>query len=201
MTKIVVTDLATAQGRQLLEEACSGVDVGLLIASAGFGSSGAFLESNLSVELEMIEVNCGALMAQCRFFGRRFVERKRGGIILAASLVGFQGVPFAANYAATKAYVQSLAEALHLELRRFGVDVIASAPGPVHSGFAARAKMTMNVAIDPDVVARASLRALGRTSVVTPGALSKLLTYSLAPLPRALRSRIMARVMYSMARR
>ena len=52
-----------------------------------------------------------------------------GGIVLMSSLVAFQGVPRAANYAATKAYVQSFAEALRLELKPLGVDVIASAPG------------------------------------------------------------------------
>jgi uncharacterized protein len=51
-----------------------------------------------------------------------------------------QGMPYAAHYAATKAYVQALAEALSVELAPAGVDVLAAAPGPTHSGFAADGK-------------------------------------------------------------
>jgi hypothetical protein len=70
----------------------------------------------------------------------------------------------------------------------------------VHSGVAARADMQMGAALRPDDVARATLAALGRRGTVAPGALSKLLTYSLAPLPRWGRSRILAHVMRGMTR-
>ena len=111
------------------------------------------------------------------------------------SLVGFQGTPNAAHYAATKAYVQTLAEALHVEQAPVGVDVLSSAPGPTDSGFASRAGMRMGAALTPADVAGATLEALGRRSTVLPGALSKLLTYSLVPLPRWARVRVMGRVM------
>ena len=75
-----------------------------------------------------------------------------------------------------------MAEALHVELAPFGVDVLASAPGPVRSGFANRAGMKMDMALDPVEVAQATLDALGRRITVVPGLLSKFLTYSLAPL-------------------
>ncbi len=64
-----------------------------------------------------------------------------GGIIFLSSLVSFQGVPYAANYAATKAYIQSLAEALAIEFKPFGVDVLAAVPGPVDGGFGQRANI------------------------------------------------------------
>ncbi len=127
------------------------------------------------------------------------MRRGRGGLVLFGSLVGFQGAPWAANYAATKAYVQTLAEGLHVELAARGVDVIASAPGPVHSGFAAQARMTMSAAEQPAPVARATMEALGRKMTVTPGVLSKFLTFSLMAAPRSLRSRIMGRIMRGMA--
>jgi len=148
----------------------------------------------------MFEVNCLAVLEQSVVFGRRFAKRGRGGIILMASLLGWQGVAGVAHYAATKAYVQSLAEGLHRELAPSSVDVLASAPGPVHSGFAGRAKMRMGKAETPAPVAKASLEALGRKATVIPGALSKLLTYSLLPLPRSLRVRILTGVMGNMTR-
>ena len=159
-------------------------DVGLLIASAGFGTSGPFVDARLDEELRMIDVNCRAVAALSHAFGRRFVDRKRGGIVLMSSLVAFQGVPRAANYAATKAYVQSFAEALRLELKPLGVDVIASAPGPIRSGFATRASMTMGLAQTPRDVAGATLASLGRRGIVRPGWLSKFLEASLMFLPR-----------------
>ena len=119
-------------------------------------------------------------------------------MILMASLLGWQGVPGSAHYAATKAYVLSLAEGLHRELAPQNVQVLASAPGPVNSGFANRADMRMGSADTPTTVARASLAALGRGATVVPGALGKVLSYSLAPLPRFARTRILAGVMAGM---
>jgi short-subunit dehydrogenase len=193
-------DLATRPGVDELVARTRERDVGLLIASAGFGTSGPFVDARLDEELGMIDVNCRAVAALSHAFGRRFVDRKRGGIVLMSSLVAFQGVPRAANYAATKAYVQSFAEALRLELQPLGVDVIASAPGPIRSGFATRASMTMGLAQTPRDVAGATLAALGRRGIVRPGWLSKFLEASLMFLPRWGRVRTMGFVMAGMTK-
>ena len=198
--RTVAIDLAGESGWPALAEATRDLDVGLLVAAAGFGTSGAFARADVDVEFEMLQVNCAAVLRQSHHFARRFVGRGRGGIVLMGSLVGFQGVPQSASYAATKAYVQTLAEGLHVELAPYGVDVLASAPGPVRSGFEARADMRMRAAVDPKDVARETLDALGRRMTVTPGLLSKVLTYSLVPLTRSLRSRIMGRVMDDMTK-
>lgn len=197
--RVIQQDLAAPGGPASVLASTEDLDVGLLVASAGFGSAGPFLDQDPSEEAEMIDVNARALMLLTHGFGRRFVQRGRGGLALMSSIVAFQGVPNAANYAATKAYVQSLAEGLRLELGPLGVDVVASAPGPVHSGFAARAAMTMDQAVDPALVARGTLEALGRRGTVRPGALSKLLGGALSTLPRAARVRVMANAMRGMA--
>jgi len=196
--RVIAVDLAVEAELDEVVAKTDEVDVGLLVAAAGFGTSGPFLESTLEQEEAMLAVNCGAVLVLARHFGRRFARRGRGGLVLMSSLVGFQGVPHAAHYAATKAYVQTLAEALHVELRPLGVDVLASAPGPVHSGFAARADMRMGVALQPAAVARATLTALGHTTTVAPGLLSKVLLGALVPLPRWARTRVMGRVMRGM---
>jgi short-subunit dehydrogenase len=133
-------------------------------------------------------------------FARRFVAQRRGGVIHLSSIVAFQGAPGSANYAATKAYVQSLAEALHHELKPQNVDVLACAPGPIHSGFAARAGMTMGTAQTPRDVAAATLNALGRRSTLRPGWLAKALALALTPLPRWGRVHVMGKVMAGMVR-
>jgi short-subunit dehydrogenase len=117
-----------------------------------------------------------------------------------SSLLAFQGVPRAANYAATKAFVQTFAEGLRLEMAPLGIQVLACAPGPIQSGFAERARMQMDFADKPTNVAQATLNALGRRGTVRPGLLSKTLEASLAPLPRFARSQIMARVMAGMTK-
>ncbi len=197
---VVRLDLAIETGVETLSATTHDLDVGLLVAAAGFGTSGSFLNSHLEQEIEMLNVNCRSLLGLCWYFGQRFAKQRRGGMVLMSSIVGFQGMPFAAHYAATKAYVHSLAEALYIELAPLGVEVIASAPGPTNSGFADRAGMKMGQALSPREVAKATLAALGRKSMVLPGFLSKLLTYSLVPLPRWARVRIMGRVMKSMTK-
>lgn len=198
---VVPADLATRDAAAAIAEGTAHLDIGLLVAAAGFGTSGSFIDSPLDRELEMIDVNCRAVAALTHVFGGRMGRRGRGGIVLMSSVVAFQGVPRAANYAATKAYVQSLAEGLSGELSLLGVDVIASAPGPIESGFARRAGMTLGLAETPEAVAQATLDSLGRRSLTRPGRLSKILGWSLAMLPRPTRVGVMSRVMAGMARR
>jgi uncharacterized protein len=197
---VVDLDLGLETSVERLDTATRDLDVGLLVAAAGFGTSGAFLEADLEQELEMLNVNCRALLGLSWYFGQRLAKRGGGGLLLMSSIVGFQGMPFAAHYAATKAYVQALAEGLAVELAPLGIDVLAAAPGPTHSGFASRAGMKMGAGLQPQEIAEPILAALGRRSTVLPGLLSKLLTYSLMPLPRWARVRIMGGVMKSMTK-
>lgn len=196
----VVQDLTVERSLETIVAQTDDLDVGLLVAAAGFGTSGAFLNSRLEQEIEMLNANCRSLLELTWHFSHRFAQQRRGGIVLMSSIVGFQGMPFAAHYAATKAYVQTLAEALYVELAPVGVDVIASAPGPVNSGFGDRAGMKMGKVLSASEVAQGTLKALGRKSTVLPGFLSKLLTYSLIPLPRWARVQIMGGVMKSMTK-
>jgi short-subunit dehydrogenase len=197
-TLVRPTDLADRNSAEHLAEATAGVDVGLLVAAAGYGQAGPFLDTDLRAELNLLDVNTAATLILCHRFGARFARRGRGGIVLLSSLVAFQGVPGAAHYAATKAYVQTLAEGLHAELVPHGVDILAVAPGPVHTGFADRAGMRMGRTMSPDQVVTPALRALGRRASITPGGRSKFLSWSLATLPRWGRVAMMGSVMRGM---
>ncbi|MHA7648668.1 SDR family NAD(P)-dependent oxidoreductase [Mycobacterium sp. ML4] len=197
---VVVADLSHNSGVTTVLDATAGLDVGLAVLAAGFGTTGSFAEASATAEREMIAVNVSAVGQLAQAFAARMSARRRGGIVLFGSILGWQGVAGQANYAATKAYIQSLAEGLHRELKPCGVDVLSVAPGPVHTGFAARAGLTMRSAADPDVVATAMWAALGRRITVVPGVRGKFLTSSLKMLPRQIRSIILARVMASMRR-
>lgn len=199
--RTIAADLANRAELERVVTETLELEVGLLVAAAGFGTSGDFIRGDLEAEQAMLEVNCASVLALTHHFAGRFAARGRGGIVLMSSLLAFQGVPGAAHYAATKAYIQTLAEGLHLELAPKGVQVLASAPGPVNSGFAARANMKMGAALTPREVAQGTLNALlrGRTTV-RPGLLSMFLEASLALLPRGARATLMAQVMRGMTR-
>ncbi len=197
-TIVAPVDLTEPGAADTIEDLTSRLDVGLVVLAAGFGTTGTVLETPLAAELDLLAVNVTAVMHLSHTFARRLVDRGRGGIVLFGSIVGWQGVPGQANYAASKAYVQALAEGLHDELGPQGVDVIAVAPGPVDSGFGQRAGLTMTSTTTPDIVAEAALTALGRRRTVVPGVRGKVLTSSLAPLSRRMRSRILGRVIHGM---
>lgn len=198
---VISADLSLRDEVVRIDEETRDETIGLLVAAAGFGTSGPFIDGNLADELNMIDLNCAALAQLTHVFARRFAAQRRGGIVLMSSLVAFQGVPRAANYAATKAYVQSLAEGLHTELKPFGVDVLAAAPGPVLSGFGKRAGMTISSGQTTDEVAIGTLKMLGRRTTARPGFLAKALEAGLMPLPRSARVAMMARVMATMTPR
>ena len=196
-TMVLPADLTDPGAAGTIEDLTGRLDVGLVILAAGFGTTGTFLETPLAEELDLIAVNITAIARLSHTFAGRLALRGKGGIVLFGSIVGWQGVPGQANYAASKAYAQSLAEGLHDEMKPRGVDVLSVAPGPVDSGFGARAGLTMTSATSPEVVANAALNALGRRTVI-PGARSKFLTASLTPLPRRIRSLILGRVIAGM---
>ncbi len=198
-SRVIVADLAVPEGNELVMDFCKGLNVGLLVANAGFATSGNFIENRIADEMNMVFLNCISLATLTYHYAGKFKEKGRGGIILISSLLGFQGTPYAANYAATKAYVQSLGEGLAIELKPHGVDVLTAAPGPVNTGFADRAKMNMGKAQKPQGMVRSILSSLGRRSTVLPGTLTKFLKYSLSPLPRALQVKIMSGIMKKMA--
>jgi uncharacterized protein len=197
--KALALDLSIPGTARMIIDAARAADAGLLVAAAGFGSSGAFLSQQIGTELEMIDLNSRAVTELAHGLGEHFVSRGRGGIVLMGSLVGRQGAPFAATYAATKAYIHALGEALAVELKSKGVDVLVSAPGPVKSGFASRAGMAMGATDSPEQVAAQTLEALGRRNLTVPGRVGRFLTMSLIALPRFARLRIMGGIMRSMA--
>jgi short-subunit dehydrogenase len=196
--KIVAADVSEVNGIDQIIKATQGLNVGLLIAAAGYGTSGNFIDNSIHAEINMLKVNCEALLALTHHFSQHFVQQRRGGIILMSSMVAFQGTPYTANYAATKAYVQTLAEGLAIELKKYKVDVLAAAPGPVASGFGQRANMRMSMSLRPAQVGVPILRALGRKSTVLPGLLTKILVYSLRTVPRWAKVKIMEKVMGGM---
>ncbi|MGV3620960.1 MAG: SDR family NAD(P)-dependent oxidoreductase [Archangium sp.] len=138
---IVAEDLSKPGAAQKVFDAVKkkGLAIEALVNNAGFGSTGAFLDLPLDKEVEMVELNCTALMELCHLFGREMREQKKGRILNIASTAGFQPGPFMATYYASKAFVLSFSEALAHELKGSGVTVTCHCPGATATEFAGRA--------------------------------------------------------------
>jgi uncharacterized protein len=109
--------------------------VDLLVNNAGFGHSGAFLDSSADRSEGEITLNAIALTRLTHAVLPRLVDAGHGGVLNVSSVGSFQPVPRMAVYAATKAYVSSFTEALHEELRGTGVHITALCPGFTRTPF------------------------------------------------------------------
>ena len=182
--------------RLMAEIEASGETIDLLVNNAGFGLHGRFDKADPKRLRQMIDVNCGALTELCWGILPAMVERRSGAILNVASTAAFQPGPGMAVYFATKAFVLSLSEALHEEVRRFGVKVVALCPGPTRTEFGEVAGFRAKPAIDrffmeSGPVVRAGLRALETNrAVAIPGVLNKLSGQGHRMLPRSLLRRI-----------
>jgi short-subunit dehydrogenase len=122
-------DLGSPDAVSGMNAATESLDVGLMIYNAAYSPMGAFLDNDVEEHLKAVDVNVRGPLRLSHYFGHRFVDRGKGGIILMSSMSGFQGTAMVANYAATKAYDSILAEGLWRELGRRGVDVLACVAG------------------------------------------------------------------------
>lgn len=137
--------------------------IDMLINNAGFGSMDDFVNLDLAVELQMIDLNVRSLVELTYHFLKPMRERRQGAIINVASTAGFQPVPYMATYAATKAFVLSFSEALWEENREHGVHVMALCPGVTDTNFFVASKMDrppMRTIQTPEEVVDTALRAL-----------------------------------------
>ncbi len=178
-----------------------GIAIDVLINNAGHGLQGPFLDRQLDAALAMVQLDIASLTAVTHIFAQDMRTRGRGKILLVASLLAYYGVQNFAVYAASKAYVLRLGEALHRELERDGVTVTVLCPGMSDTGFAQAAQQKLTpvlklVIMQPAPVVRAGIRALrsGRVSLV-PGFANKAVMFLARVTPRWLNQAIFSRVM------
>jgi hypothetical protein len=118
------------------------VTVDVLINNAGFGLVGKLWELPDDQQMQMVQLNIGALTQLTRLCLPGMVERRNGYILNLASTAAFQPGPLMAVYYASKAYVLSFSEAVHNEVKEYGVKVCCLCPGPTLTEFMNRAGMT-----------------------------------------------------------
>jgi len=136
---VIAADLArpAAAAALFAETERRGLAVDLLINNAGFGKLGPFGELPFDVQADMVRVNVNSLLELSWLYLTGMRQRRRGGIINVASTAAFQPVPYLAVYAATKAFVLKLSEALAEEVAAEGITVLGLCPGDTATGFQA----------------------------------------------------------------
>lgn len=188
-TRTAVFDLMQEGAVRALYDAVSDLDIGLIIPSAGVDEMGQFLEKDYLALERMIRLNVTVPTEIAHLFGRKMAGQGCGGIILVSSLFAYQGIPHFATYAATKAYILTLGEALTVEMRKLGIDVLTLSPGLTATPFAQGLKMNLNllpmIAQNPRTVARTGLRNLGRKMSVVSGLLNKFYAWENRLIPRS----------------
>lgn len=178
-----------------------GIAVDILINNAGHGLQGPFADGKLDAALAMVQLDIASLTAVTHVFAQDMRARRRGRILLVASMLAYQGVENFAVYSAAKAYVLRLGEALHREFKPHGITVTALCPGLSDTGFSQSAQMKVTpllklLMMKPAPVVEAGIRALraGRMSVV-PGFANKFLVAFTWATPRWLHQAVLVQAM------
>jgi len=176
------------------------IEIDLLINNAGFGNYGEFTNSDTKRLLDMVQVNCAAVVHLTRLYLPDMIKRQRGDVLIVASNASFQAVPYLSTYAATKAFDLLLAEGLAEEMKPHGVRVCALCPGSTESEFHEVARQSGVVAANrnretAEKVVRVGLKALAAgKSYVISGMGNYLGAHAQRLVPRGLVTQITARM-------
>ena len=178
-----------------------GVEIGMLVSNAGFGTYGPFVAQDRESQITIPEVNNRAPVALACTLAPRLVARGRGAMIFVASTAAYQPVAFEAVYGASKAFNLMFGEALWAELRPHGVDVCVLSPGFTPTEYQIKAGMGETADMKPitgwttpDQVVEACLRRLGRGPSVVPGWRNRAIIALMRVLPRSWQAMLTYRV-------
>jgi short-subunit dehydrogenase len=172
-----------------------GLRVDILVNNAGFATGGPFHQSPLEDELQQVRLLCEAPVDLLWRFLPAMVARRSGAAINVTSTAGMLPLPYAAGYAAAKAQLLSLSEAIHAEVRGHGVTVTALCPPPVRTELFAKTdhpveRVPAVAWLDAGAVVRAGLDGARRGKrVVVPRPLARATAPLLRFAPRSLELR------------
>lgn len=167
--RIITGDLSDDPCVPDILEKTKDLDIGLLINNAGFSRTGELLLGDIADERSMYRVNCEAPLMLAMEFGKKMVNRGKGGIIFVSSSVCFAPTPYWTHYAASKAYTRFLGEGLFYELKEKGVDVLALCPGGMKTEFQQTAGISSFGAMGTRPVVKSAFKSLGKKPSVIPG--------------------------------
>jgi short-subunit dehydrogenase len=200
---VLPADLADpAVPKRLLDAiADAGWHVDVFVNNAGFGDVGAFADATPAKLMAMLQVNVVAFTELLHGVLASMKTRGRGRVLNVGSVAGFQPGPFMAAYYATKAYVNSLSEAVASELAGTAITVTCLCPGPVETEFASvagfeKGGFSAGATLSARSVAAAGLRAMNRGHVrVIPGWRNRLMIALQRVVPRRLVTAVVKRML------
>lgn len=192
--KIIVADLSNESKVKDLYVLCKAEKIDMLINNAGFGDCGEFINTDLSRELEMINVNIKALHILTKLFLKDMKKRNQGYILNVSSMASFSPGPLMATYYATKSYVTKLTTSIYEELRAEKSNVVISClcPGPINTNFLKTANVKFSVGLmDSKFVAEYAIeKMLDGKLIIIPGMGMKLVRFLAKISPIKLTGRV-----------
>ncbi len=176
-----------------------GQNIDILINNAGFGVSGESAGLEAKKVSQMLTLNINALTELSMLFAHDMKQNRWGKILNVASTAGFQAVPYMAAYAASKAYVLSFSQALHVELKQYGVSVSALCPGATATNFGKIAgvestKLFNNAMSSKEVAAKAYKGLMKNKMTIITGWMNALMASSVRFIPRKWAAMIAAKL-------
>ncbi|MHC4823060.1 MAG: SDR family NAD(P)-dependent oxidoreductase [Planctomycetota bacterium] len=197
--RCLALDLLSDDAVEGILQATPDVEIGLFVNNAGFGWKGEFLDAEPQRLREMVRLNCEVVTLLSHALLPAMVARKRGGLIVLASAAAYQPTPYMGVYGATKGFDLLLSESLSVEMRGYGVDVLAVSPGTTDTEFhqVAGGVATFDNMADPEHVVSQSLRLLGRRYSFIHGWHNRFLCFLNRLAPRGLAARVSGKVIRS----
>jgi len=176
------------------------VQVNLLVNNAGFGVRGEFLNLTLRRQMEMLQLNNAAVVELTYLLLPSLLGNPQAGIINVSSTAGFQPIPYASLYAATKSFLTCFSLGLQEELRSSSVSVVTLCPGRIlangHGGEAKNGNRKFGFIYEsPEDVVREALESLANGGgLVIPGFVNKLSVFAQRLIPRRAVPALVARM-------
>jgi len=203
--KIISLDLGNEKNVFKLYEKVKNENIDILINNAGFGLFGDFIDTDLTTELNMIDVNIKAPHILTKLFLQDFVKRDSGYILNVCSSAGFMAGPKLNTYYATKNYLTKLTMAINEELRQKNSNVVISAlcPGPTSTEFNKVAKGTFSIKeASSEYVAKYGIdKMFDRKMIILPTLSMKLGNFGLRLIPYRLQLIIAYHIQFKKSRK
>lgn len=190
--KTIDKDLFKAGASKEVYEQTSqwGIRVDVLVNNAGQAEYGAFAETDLDRDIDLIHLDVIALVSLTKFYLKEMVARNEGKVLNLASSLAKSPTPLMAVYAASKAFVLSFTEALIQEVKDTNVTLTALMPNATDTDFFHKANATDTIAYKkltfykPEEIAAAAYEGLmAGTDKVVPGVINKVQTFINNALP------------------
>jgi short-subunit dehydrogenase len=172
--RAIEADLSKEIAIKKIAEETEDLEVGLLISNAGTGNVRKFFSAKDSDHKDILLLNATSHLSLTHHFGKKMLQRNKGGILLTGAMGATDGVPYMANEAGTKAYIQSLGKSLHTELKETGIHITVLITSPTETTVFSKLGFTReNVPMQPLSVEQCVSEALSALSknktTVLPG--------------------------------